>query len=82
MVMQPNDQDSSAARLSPHRPVLTVWSSRTIEDGPGDGFDLDEVVLNGSDPQHIFGGGDDGVKTLALADVALESLQTKRAIAL
>jgi len=62
--------------------VLTVWSPRSIEDGPGNGFDLDEVMLNGSDPRHILGGGDDGVKALALANAALESVRTRRAIAL
>jgi hypothetical protein len=40
------------------------------------------VILDGFDPRHVLGGGDDGVKALALADAALRSLQTRRAVVL
>ena len=49
---------------------------------PGVRFDPDEVIADGFDPRRFLGGGDEGVKPPALADAALESLQTKRAIAL
>jgi len=71
-----------AAQASAHGLVAVRSRSGASMPRPGVRFDPDEVIADGFDPRRFLGGGDEGVKPPALADAALESLQTKRAIAL
>src|SRR5215472_8001184 len=56
----------------PSRPLLAARLPGSVDDGPGDRLDPHEVILDGSDLRHIFGGDAQCRAFLLVEDDAVE----------